>query len=197
MANKKISELTIKTSEIQDRDIFEVAESISPGVFESKSISGKILRESIVTSLPAGAFHDNNTQTTTANTPTAMLLRSTDIVENVSIVSNTQITVTQAGVYNVQFSAQIYRTSGGTSQHIDIWLRKNGTNVPNSNTKLNVNANTIYQVGAWNWFVELGIGDHIEIFWQVSASTIQLQYEAPTTDHPATPSVIATINRVS
>jgi hypothetical protein len=196
MANKKISELTIKTDNFKSRDLFEIAEDVSPGVFESKSINGKLMQESIISSVVHGAFHDDNTQTTTANTPTAMLLRATDMNFGVNIIGDTRITVTQAGIYNVQFSAQIYRTSGGTSQHIDIWLRKNGTDVPSSNTRLNVNANAIYQVGAWNWFIKLGIGEHIEIFWMPSASTIQLQYEAPTTNHPATPSVIATINRI-
>lgn len=196
MANKKISELTIKTDNFKSRDLFEIAESISPGVFESKSINGKLMQESIINSVVHGAFHDDNTQTTTANTPKAMLLRSTDMNFGVDVIGDTRITVSEKGIYNVQFSAQIYRTSGGTSQHIDIWLRKNGADVPSSNTRLNVNANAIYQVGAWNWFVKLDIGEHVEIFWHVSASTIQLQYEAPATDHPATPSVIATINRI-
>jgi hypothetical protein len=197
MANKKISELTIKTDNFKSRDLFEIAESVSPGVFESKSIDGKLMQESIISSVVHGAFHDDNTQTTTANTPTAMLLRATDMNFGVNIIGDTRITVTQAGIYNVQFSAQIYRTSGGTSQHIDIWLRKNGTDVASSNTRLNVNANAVYNVGAWNWFIKLGIGEHIEIFWMPSASTIQLQYEAPATNHPATPSVIATINRIN
>lgn len=197
MANKKISELTIKTDNFKSRDLFEIAESISPGVFESKSIDGKLMQESIISSVVHGAFHDDNTQTTTANTPTAMLLRAMDMNFGVNIIGDTRITVTQAGIYNVQFSAQIYRTSGGTSQHIDIWLRKNGTDVASSNTRLNVNENAIYQVGAWNWFIKLGIGEHIEIFWMPSASTIQLQYEVPATNHPATPSVIATINRIN
>jgi hypothetical protein len=196
MANKKISELTIKTDNFKFRDLFEIAESVSPGVFESKSINGKLMQESIINSVVHGAFHDDNTQTTTANTPTPMLLRATDMNFGVDVIGDTRITVSQSGVYNVQFSAQVYRTSGGTSQHIDIWLRKNGTDVPSSNTRLNVNANAVYNVGAWNWFIELGIGEHIEIFWMVSASTIQLQYEIPTTNHPATPSVIATINRI-
>jgi hypothetical protein len=106
--------------------------------------------------------------------------------------------VNDAGYYNVQFSAQVYRTSGGTSQHVDIWLRVNGTDVSNSNTRINVNNNSIYHVAAWNWFVYLAASDTVEIMWATTSATIQLQSEAANLiiPHPETPSVIATINRI-
>ena len=54
----------------------------------------------------------------------------------VSLVNNTKITFANTGIYNLQFSAQIIKTQGGTAEDVYIWFRTNGQDVPNSNTKL-------------------------------------------------------------
>ena len=106
--------------------------------------------------------------------------------------------VTNAGYYNVQFSAQVFRTTGSSSQHIDIWLRVNGTDVANTNSRVNVNDHSIYHVAAWNWFLFLAASDIVEIMYSVTAATIELRSEVANLiiPHPETPSVIATINRI-
>jgi hypothetical protein len=77
-------------------------------------------------------------------------------------------------------------------------LRVNGTDIANSNTRINVNNNSVYQVAAWNWFLYLAASEVVEIMWATTAATIQLQSEVAnlTIPHPETPSVIATINRI-
>ena len=106
--------------------------------------------------------------------------------------------VNNAGYYNVQFSAQVYRTTGSSSQHVDIWLRVNGTDVANSNSRVNINDHSIYHVVAWNWFLLLAASDVVEIIWATTSATIELRSEVAnlTIPHPETPSVIATINRI-
>lgn len=153
-----------------------------------------------------GSFYDTTTQTAAINTPTAMKFNSTDAVatNGISVANNgsgnpTRLTVTQTGTYNVQFSAQVYRTSGGTAETIDIWLRANGTNVPNTDTVVNLNNNGVYVVAAWNFFIYLTSSQYVELMWAVTATTIQLT-QAPenlSVPHPAIPSVIATMNRVA
>ena len=156
------------------------------------------LIETVFGNFPAGSFYENTTQTATANTPTAMIISQTNFLNDISLSGTTGMQVNNAGYYNVQFSAQIYRTSGGTSQHVDIWLRVNGTDVANSNTRINVNNNSVYFVAAWNWFVLLAASDVVEIMWATTAATIELRSEVAnlTIPHPETPSVIATINRI-
>lgn len=153
-----------------------------------------------------GSFYDTTIQSALINTPTAMLLNSTDIscTSNVTIVNDinskpTLIKVNKAGVYNLQFSAQLYRTAGGSPEDIDIWLRKSGINVPDSDTKLSMNANGVYLLAAWNWLVNLNVSDNVQIMWAVSDNKIQLRYEPAnlTTPHPAIPSVIATIQKIN
>ena len=104
--------------------------------------------------------------------------------------------VQQSGTYNVQFSAQIYRTNGGTNQHVDIWFAVNGLDLPYSDTKVTVANNGHFVVASWNYFVYLNAGDYVEIMWSTTASTIQLQSEIAGI-HPDVPSTIATIYRIN
>jgi hypothetical protein len=106
--------------------------------------------------------------------------------------------VNETGYYNVQFSAQFFRTSGNSIQHVNIWLRNSGTDVANTNTQLTIKDHSIYHVASWNWFLYLVAGEYIEIMWSPTVATIELRAEVENLSLPcpATPSVIATINRI-
>lgn len=143
-----------------------------------------------------GSFYDTADQTATAiNTAKAMSFNTTDFSQGVSIVSSNQITIANAGTYNIQFSAQLHDTSGGAST-IDIWLSKNGTAVSNTNTKIVMPSNS-YHVAAWNFFVNASAGDYYQIMWATTDLDLLIEYEAATGLHPATPSVILTVNQIA
>lgn len=154
-----------------------------------------------------GSFYDTTIQMATLiNTPYPMKLNTTDLsaTNGISIVNDifgnpTLITVANQGVYNLQFSAQLQRTSGGNTQRVDIWLRKNGVDLPDTNTHVNVQANAGFLVVAWNFFVNLMAGDNVQLMWSTTATTIEIFYDVPNlvTPHPATPSLILTMNRIS
>jgi len=199
MADIKISQLPLKSTPMGASDLLEVSEAqILPGVFVSKKMNRSKLSETVFGNFPAGSFSENTTQTATANTPTAMLISQTNFLNDVTLSGTTGMQVTNAGYYNVQFSAQVFRTTGSSSQHIDIWLRVNGTDVANTNSRVNVNDHSIYHVTAWNWFLLLAASDIVEIMYSVTAATIELRSEVANLiiPHPETPSVIATINRI-
>ena len=126
-----------------------------------------------------------------------MKYRTTDISRDISIVSDSQITIAKAGVYNIQFSAQIYKSGGGTSL-VDIWLRKNGTNVANTNTEVQVIGNTGRTLAAWNFVVQASAGDYFQIAWASIDSGVYLDaVDVQTTpSRPAIPSVILTVTQV-
>jgi hypothetical protein len=197
MAKIKVSELTPKGAMLNKNDLLLISEFEMADTYISKSVTGLEVMESVKKSNAFGSFIDLNTQTTIANTPTPMRMSETTMAMDVSIDEETKMVVEQRGIYNVQFSAQIYRTSGGTSQHIDIWFRVNGTDIDNSNTRMTVANNGHYLVASWNLFVPLNSNDYIEIIWSTTASTIILQSDTVGTIHPAVPSVIATINRIN
>lgn len=142
-----------------------------------------------------GSFYDTQDQTASVNTPTAMLLRTTDISNGISIVSNSRIKVANAGVYNIQFSAQLHNTGGGGSGNtVQIWLRKNGSNVADSNTKVSVQSNNPYVVASWNFYVSLNANDYVELMWQTDNANIIIEYEAAGST-PAIPSLITTVSK--
>jgi len=151
------------------------------------------------TALYYGSFYSTQTQTTIGNEIKKMTFNNTDATATLgfSVVSNSQITATATGVYDLQFSAQLLRTSGGQAQQIYIWFQKNGLNIPDSNTAITLANNGHLVVASWNLFVQLNAGQYVEICWYATANTIQLHYDAiPVVGLPAIPSVIATINRV-
>lgn len=152
-----------------------------------------------------GSFYDTVIQTATlANTAYAMILRSVDssATNGVSVVNGTtglptRITVDNAGTYNIQFSSQLARTSGGASAVVDIWLKQGTTNVPSSNTKVTFQANAGFVVAAWNFFITLAANEYVELMWATTDTSITMTIEAANGVHPVTPSVIATVNKVS
>lgn len=150
-----------------------------------------------------GAFYDTTDQSVTAGQVTAMSYNTVDFANGVSIESDinnkpTLVEIDNAGIYNIQFSAQFTRDSGGSSAYLDIWLRKNGTNTPNTSTKIHFANNSTYIVAAWNFLVDVDPGDQFQIMWTQDA-TVKMEYEAENlvVPYPAIPSVILTVTQVA
>jgi hypothetical protein len=144
-----------------------------------------------------GSFYDTTTQTVTSGGIAAMQCNTTTITNGVSIQNQSEITFEYSGIYNIQFSAQLYRTSGGADAVTTIWLRQNGIDVADTATNITLKANSNYLVAAWNWIVEGDSGSYAQIMWTHN-DNITIQYEPAGTSpvHPAVPSVIITANRV-
>ena len=149
-----------------------------------------------------GSFWSTQDQAA-ANTTTAypITLNNTDPDSNgVSVVSNSRITFANSGVYDIQFSAQADRVSGSGTDTIDIWFRKNGTDIADSNTVVTVSGGALAAktVAAWNYMAELNANDYIELIWKTSDTRIELVADTAGTSptRPAVPSVILTASQV-
>jgi hypothetical protein len=133
-----------------------------------------------------------------ANTIQAMTLNATDWQTGITLTNSSRITMTNAGKYNIAFSAQMHQTS--SSGVVNVWLSKNGTAVANTNTKFDITANNPYAVAAWNFFVNAAAGDYYQIMWSSNDNHTVLEALAATgsgaTLHPEVPSVIITVNQV-
>ena len=146
-----------------------------------------------------GAFCSTGSQTNPSpNVSRSMQLETTEHSVGVSVVSGSRITVAYPGTYNLQFSAQLEKTDNGADTAY-IWFKKNGTNVPRSNTAVDV----LKQAGgsgkfvaAWNYVDTFNINDYIEIVWQSDDTTMQLAADPASGNFPAIPSVIATLTQV-
>jgi hypothetical protein len=149
-----------------------------------------------------GQFSDTTTQSGSANTAHSMRFNSTDLSNNISMVSGSRITFAKSGIYNLQFSAQFTNTSN-TNQNIDVWFALTGSNIANSNTRLAINkaqaGNLGEMVAAWNILLPISASNYAEIKWSSDGNGIQLLSEpsgsAPI--RPGIPSVIATITQIA
>jgi hypothetical protein len=144
-----------------------------------------------------GQFSDLTIQSASADTAYPMRLNTVDISDGVSVVSGSFIKVDNTGTYNLQFSAQVEQTSNNPAD-ISIWLRKDGTNVPNSNTEISIEKSG-KSVAAWNYMVQLNANQYVQLMWASSRSDTQLHYHTTqsTPDRPATPSVIVTLTQIA
>ena len=141
-----------------------------------------------------GSFYDTTTQTAAAiNTAYAMTFNTTDLSFGVTRGSPTsRIYVDTVGVYNIQFSAQLDNTSGG-SHWIYIWLRINGVDVPYSASQVRLKGTDGELVAAWNFVEKLNANDYFEIMWSVTDTAVQITSSAAVAPVPAIPSVILTV----
>jgi hypothetical protein len=130
-----------------------------------------------------------------------MSLNTTDITNGVSVSGstnpfNTYIKKQNAGVYNIQFSAQFDRTNSGTDV-VYIWLRKNGIDIAESNASIIITggASASAIIAAWNWFVNSSANDYYQIMWSSGDTHVRILAETPAYG-PQVPSIIVTANRV-
>ena len=153
---------------------------------------------------PYGAFQDSTDQVA-ANTTTAypITFNTTDFANGVTMASGSRITVADAGIWNLQFSIQFKNTSND-GQDVDIWFRKNGTNIDNSNSRFHLSqrksaGDPSHLIAAMNFFVSMDSADYIEIMWRTTSTAVSLEHFSTSTSptRPAVPSAIVTMSFVS
>lgn len=149
-----------------------------------------------------GYFYDVTTQTVSVNGINALKFSNTVYSQDVTVESDgseyTEITMVNAGTYNLQFSAQLERLSGGGDVDIVFWLRHNGVDVPASSTKMTMKSGSKYGVAAWNFFQQVAAGDNVQIAWTQSGNIVIPHIAANTViPYPEVPSVILSVNRIA
>jgi len=152
--------------------------------------------------VPYGAFSSNLTQTTTANTATLMTMNTTDFSSNVTLNSS-NITVEYAGIYNLQFSAQL-ENADNAQQDVYIWLKQNGVDIPGSTGLVGMQARKdpsipSHDIKGWNYFLTMNAGDNVSIFWSTTQDNVTIPFYAASNDptKPSTQSVVTTLTFVS
>lgn len=146
-----------------------------------------------------GSFYSTNDQSIVLNTPIAMSADTQDLSNGIVVIDGSKFTVSSGGTFNIQFSAQVVQ--GSNSALMAIWFRKNGTDIAESATQLDLQNNTSY-VFALNFLTELNANEYIELWWASNSSNTKLEhFPALTTpsdpyDRPSIPSLIVTVTQV-
>jgi hypothetical protein len=150
-----------------------------------------------------GAFHDETIQNVALiNTNYEITLSNTDLSNGVSLGSpSSRIVFDNSGIYSITFSIQLINESAQI-QDANIFLRKNGTNLTQSNSHLSMlekhgskNGGAIVTV---NFLLSMSANDYIELVWNTTSTDVKIEtiplIATPST--PATPSVIITIQQI-
>jgi hypothetical protein len=100
-----------------------------------------------------------------------------------------------SGLFNFQFSLQAQNTSTAADT-LTVWLRVNGTDIPNSAGVATVHPKHGSTPGAlvfgWNFLQRLAKGDTVELLWSTASGTSTL-LTYPAGVGPASPAVIFTL----
>ena len=136
-----------------------------------------------------GSFLRTTTQTNADTTNgNAVTFDTTVASNNFSVVSGTQITAAFAGTYSIVAAYQVSKTDAGTDD-VNVWFKKNGTNVANSAFNLTLVGNSASQLATTPWIITLAAGDQIEAWWWSADANAILLGEPAATTYPAIPAV--------
>ena len=186
-----------------DPDISDLQFDMLEGLITTQTIQQQI--DGIIASLETvgywGVFWSNVDQTNAgATSVNFMTVNNSDPSNNqVQIgATSSQIKVLNAGVYNIQFSAQFDKSDGGKDT-VDVWFVKNGVNIPDSNSLFSLEGNNDKLIAALNLIVPLSANDYIQLAWHSADINLFLHHDAAGTSptRPAVPSVIITVQQVT
>lgn len=157
---------------------------------------GATLPPKVPTRRNVGAWHDMTRQVpAVVNTGQRVQCDTTDIERGVWRDSSLDtFYVADAGVYNIEFSAQVDSNKGADSE-LWIWLAVNGSDVPESASVIRVKGNDGETVAAWNFLVELAPNDYFSIIWAADSLQTYLETFAASAFAPAIPSLILTVTQ--
>jgi hypothetical protein len=154
-----------------------------------------------------GAFSSYVDQTAASTTVAyPMAFETTDEANGISMTIGTggtksRITFSAAGTYNIQFSAQ-FTNSDNSDHDVQIWLRKNETDVTGSTGLVSVPGKHAglngHIITGWNFVFTAAAGDYYEFFWQTDNTAVSIvTYPGGTTPTtPSTASLVLTVTQV-
>lgn len=150
-----------------------------------------------------GAFLSTQTQLQTggtSNTPTPITFNTTTASSGITLGSPaSRIVVPAAGRYEFIFSGQLDKSGGGTSD-CDVWIRRNGTDIPDSASQFAVAGTNGEVVMSVDYFLDLSANDYIEVVFASPDNSMAITaFPAQVSPYarPSIPSIIATMKLLS
>jgi len=110
--------------------------------------------------------------------------------------TDSEITVDRPGIYNFQFSGQLF-SNNSSPKTAQVWIRRNDIDIGYSAHAYTDDANGAYLEVNWNFNIDLQAGDYIEIMWATTDTDLSFESVAPSAPYPGIPSVVMAVNFVS
>ena len=204
MANVKITDMTAASTPLAGSELLEIVQG-----GESRKVAASAIGNSAsavpFASLAGRAYisaYSTIDPSGSTNVATSVLIGTTSFSSGISVANNgsgnpTRVTFAAAGTYLISPSLQ-FANSASTNYNVNIWFRKNGTDIANSNTVVSVpkvadGGNTFFQI---TLFEQVTAGQYIEIMWLPTNTAVTLDYIAAGAIAPAAPSVILSAERI-
>ena len=151
-----------------------------------------------------GSFWDTTVQgITSATIAYTLSLNNTDPDSfGVSITGSNRILFAHDGVYNIQFSAQVFNKTNNTIHDATFWLRKNGSDVADSAGVVSIPGKHTGITGAaipsWNYILGITAGSYLQLMWHGSNTDLSIEplINGTSPIHPLSPSLILTAQQV-
>ena len=205
MADVKITDLTAATTPLAGTELFETVQGGTSKKVAASDI-GNSANALPYASLSGRAYisaYSAIDQSGNTGAATAILIGTTDFSSGISMTNNgsgnpTRITFAAAGTYMIAPSLQ-FANSDTANHNVNVWFRKNGTDIAASNTVVNVpkaadGGNTFFQIVV---YVQVTAGQYVELMWLPTNTAVTLDYIAAGAIAPAAPSVILASERIA
>lgn len=212
--NKAYSALLINYTQSKTTDIFKIVDNSGYSTFyidknnltqidklnvsRNTTLNNVVITGNLSVKRPYGMYSDNTTQLIAA-TGTAYPINFSITEDDYLIVKNSNkqnFTFSQTGDYLIELSA-VFTVTSGSNKHIEIWIQKNGINIPRSNTKIEIPNSGIETVVSVPFIIDMTTTDTFRIMWASDTTNAQLLYTTNTSYSPETPSIIMTISKIS
>jgi hypothetical protein len=130
------------------------------------------------------------------NTEYLLTFDNTEISNGVTIGTPTsRIVVPESGLY--QFDATVQLTSGSSSaKNIWVWLKKNGTAIPNSSRIVTSDLNNGYIPIAISETISLAANEYVEMAFASDSTNVTVDNVAATAFAPAAPAIVLNVTQV-
>ena len=193
--------LTHHTGNLQPTDLIECT-MMSGGIPTNTVITGQQIIDGAGGGGAVGyyaMYQDNISQPLGAvNVGQPVKFRTMDFSNGVTVNSDTEITIANTGIYNLQFSFQ-FQNIDVQEHDVTVWLRKNGTDVDGSSGFVAVVAShgggPGHVIASWNYLLDAVGGDFYELMWSATSLDVTLQFYPAGSPPPATASAIFTVTQ--
>lgn len=146
---------------------------------------------------PNGLFFDLGTYSPAAiNTGYPLEFKIEYLGNAVHVVDNTKVTVDIGGVYNFQYSSAATSTNSSLKT-VWVWIVRNGVPVGYSTNEYTISGSGTDTVIAWNFNIDLDVGEYIQMYWGADDLTVQIGTTAPTPPHPGIPANVLVVNFIA
>jgi len=131
-----------------------------------------------------GSFYDTTIQTAASTTGIFPITLNSSDPDSTGVSvdggNTSHVVFANSGVYNIQYSIQFINTDTGNSLDLaNVWLRKNGNDVPDTNSQYAIpnsaGGNDGALIAAINYVLKINAGDYIQLVWNTNITDISIK----------------------